>query len=249
MSGLSKIADAFGMSEELASVQNGLNTVKSMSNSFSSNVDSVKSQLADIQSKAQAFGDKIDELGNEKEKKLLEDIRKDVDMQYDEETKTFTISSGEIDAGTAKAISKYFHETDGEYDDANIVIRPDVTFKKDTILTRDPQFKDITCNRFEIQSQNIITADHMFRGVRAKEITVADQPGLESATGMFEGCVADSISVGEIPAGVSRDSLTKGCDCEISVGDSERVDRGATVDADLGQDYQDEVSETMQLGD
>lgn len=249
MSGLSKIADAFGMSEELASIQNGLNTVKSMSNSFSSNVDSVKSQLADIQSRAQAFGDKIDAIDDKKENKLLEDIRKDVDMQYDEETKTFTISSGEIDAGTAKAISKYFHETDGEYDDANIVIGPDVTFKKDTILTRDPQFKDITCNRFEIQSQNIITADNMFRDVHAKEITVADQPGLESATGMFEGCEADSISVGEIPAGVSRDSLTKGCDCEISVGDSERVDRGATVDADLGQDYQDEVSETMQLGD
>lgn len=249
MSGLSKIADAFGVSEELESVQNGLSTVKSMASSFSSNVNSAKSQLADIQSKAQAFGDKIDAIDDEKEEKLLENIRKDVDMQYDEETKTFTISSGEIDAGTAKAISKYFHETDGKYDDANIVIGSDITFKKDTILTRDPQFKDITCNRFEIQSQNIITADHMFRDVHAKEITVADQPGLESATGMFEGCEADSISVGEIPAGISRDDLMKGCDCEVGIWGNTYVDRGATVDADLGQDYQDNTSETRQLGD
>lgn len=250
MSGLSKIADAFGLSEELASVQNGLSTVKSMTNSFSSSVNSAKSQLADIQSKAQAFSDKIDAIGDEKEKKLLENICKDVDMQYDKETKTFTISSGEIDAKTAKAISKYFQEADGKYDDANIVIGSDVTFKKDTVLTRDPQFKDITCNRFEIQSQNIITADHMFRDVHAKEITVASQPGLEGATGMFEGCEADSISVGEIPAGISRDDLMKGCDCEISIDDSSsRVDRGVTVDADLGQDYQCDTSETMQLGD
>lgn len=250
MSGLSKIADAFGISEELASVQNGLSTVKSMASSFSSSVNSAKSQLADIQSKAQAFSDKIDAIGDEKEEKLLENIRKDVDMQYDEETKTFTISSGEIDAGTAKAIGKYFQEADGKYDDANIVIGADVTFKKDTVLTRDPQFKDITCNRFEIQSQNIITADHMFHDVHAKEITIASQPGLESATGMFEGCEADSISVGEIPSGILRDDLMKGCDCEISIGDgSTRADRGATVDADLGQDYQDNTPETMQLGD
>lgn len=250
MSGLSKIADAFGVSEELASVQSGLSTVKSMANSFSSSVNSAKSQLADIQSKAQAFGDKIDAIGDEKEEKLLESIRKDVDMQYDEETKTFTISSGEIDAGTAKAISKYFQEADGKYDDTNIVIGSDVTFKKDTVLTRDPQFKDITCNRFEIQSQNIITADHMFRDVHAKEIKISDQPGLESAVGMFEGCEADSISVGEIPAGISRSDLTKDCNCEISAGNnSEHVDRGVTVDADLGQDYQSDTSETMQLGD
>lgn len=250
MSGLSKIADAFGVSEELESVQNGLSTVKSMASSLSSGVSSAKSQLADIQSKAQAFSDKIDAIGDEKEEKLLENIRKDVDMQYDEETKTFTISSGEIDAGTAKAISKYFQEADGKYDDANIVIGPDVSFKKDTVLTRDPQFKDITCNRFEIQSQNIITADHMFRDVHAKEITVASQPGLESATGMFEGCTADFISVGEIPSGILRDDLMKGCDCEISIGDSSaHADRGVTVDADLGQDYQSDTSETKQLGD
>lgn len=245
MSGLSKIADAFGMSEELASVQNGLSTVKSVANSLSSNVNSAKLQLADIQSKAQALSDKID---SKKEEKLLEDIREDVDMQYDEETKTFTILSGEIDAGTARAISKYFHEADGAYDDASIVIGSDVTFKKDTILTRDPKFEDITCNRFEIQSQNIITADHMFEGVHAKEIAVADQPGLESAAGMFDGCVADSISVGDIPAEISRNDLTKGCDCKIDIGSSERVDRGVTVDADLGQEYQNDTSETMQLG-
>ena len=117
-------------------------------------------------------------------------------------------------------------------------------------MTRDLQFKDITCNRFEIQSQNIITADHMFHDVHAKEIMVASQPGLESATGMFEGCEADSISVSEIPSSILRDDLMKGCDCEISIGDSStRVDRGATVDADLGQDYQCDTSETMQLGD
>lgn len=250
MSGLSKIADAFGVSEELASVQSGLSTVKSMANSFSSNVNSAKSQLADIQSKAQAFSDKIDAISNEKEEKLLESIRKDVDIQYDEGTKTFTISSGEMDAGTAKAISKYFHESDGKYDDANIVIGPDVSFKKDTVLTRDLQFKDITCNRFEIQSQNIITADHMFRDVHAREIKISDQLGLESAADMFEGCEADSISVGEIPAGISRSDLMKDCNCEISIGDSgAHVDRGITVDADLGQDYQCDTSETMQLGD
>lgn len=144
---------------------------------------------------------------------ILKTIQHDLDFSYDEETNTLNIVSGEIKPSTMDAVRAYFDMSDGKYDDANIVIGKDVTFKTEVInagLTNGqttidmpmnivPSFEGIKCNSIDIQSQNIINGDNMFVGVDADIIKVADQPNLESANNMFDGCAARAIVLGEFP--------------------------------------------------
>lgn len=144
---------------------------------------------------------------------ILKTIQHDLDFSYDEETNTLNIVSGEIKPSTMDAVRAYFDMSDGKYDDANIVIGKDVTFKTEVInagLTNGqttidmpmnivPSFEGIKCNSIDIQSQNIINGDKMFVGVDADIIKVADQPNLESANNMFDGCSARAIVLGELP--------------------------------------------------
>lgn len=144
---------------------------------------------------------------------ILKTIQHDLDFSYDEETNTLNIVSGEIKPSTMDAVRAYFDMSDGKYDDANIVIGKDVTFKTEVInagLTNGqttidmpmnivPSFEGIKCNSIDIQSQNIINGDEMFVGVNADIIKVADQPNLESANNMFDGCSARAVVLGEFP--------------------------------------------------
>lgn len=144
---------------------------------------------------------------------ILKTIQHDLDFSYDEETNTLNIVSGEIKPSTMDAVRAYFDMSDGKYDDANIVIGKDVTFKTEVInagLTNGqttidmpmnivPSFEGIKCNSIDIQSQNIINGDNMFAGADADIIKVADQPNLESANNMFNGCTASAVVLGELP--------------------------------------------------
>lgn len=140
---------------------------------------------------------------------MLAVIQKDVDFAYDEETKTMTISGGEISQYTLEVLRGYMELSDGEFNDANIVIGQDVTFRnsveKDALgrySVTAPTFGNIKCNSIDVQSQNITNGDHMFEGTCASIIKVADQPNLESADCMFSDSAAKLISIGEFPDAV-----------------------------------------------
>ena len=140
---------------------------------------------------------------------MLAEIQKDVIFAYDEETKTMTISGGEISQHTLDALRGYMELSDGEFDDANIVVGQDVTFKnsfkKDArgeYYAAGPTFGDIKCKSIDIQSQNITNAYCMFASTKADIIKVADQPNLETAASMFSDCEAKLVSIGEFPESV-----------------------------------------------
>lgn len=152
---------------------------------------------------------------------MLAEIQKDVTFAYDEETKTMTISGGEISQHTLDALRGYMELSDGEFDDANIVIGQDVTFKnsfkKDVrgeYYVAGPTFGDIKCKSIDIQSQNITNAYCMFASTKVDIIKVADQPNLEAAASMFSDCEAKLVSIGEFPESVYGDMVNpvfRGC--------------------------------------
>lgn len=160
--------------------------------------------------------------------KMLAELQKDVNFVYDEETKTITISGGEISQHTTDALRAYMDLSDGEFDGASIVIGQDVTFKNS--IKKDitgkysitgPTFGDIKCKDINIQSQNITNADHMFAGTQAYVISVADQPNLESADSMFARSGAKTIFIGEFPDSVlnADDShIFDNCDAPVLRG-------------------------------
>lgn len=140
---------------------------------------------------------------------MLAEIQKDVTFAYDEETKTMTISGGEISQHTLDALRGYMELSDGEFDDANIVVGQDVTFKnsfkkdvRGVYYVAGPTFGDIKCKSIDIQSQNITNAYCMFASTKADIIKVADQPNLETAASMFSDCEAKLVSIGEFPESV-----------------------------------------------
>lgn len=158
---------------------------------------------------------------------MLAVIQKDVDFAYDEETKTMTISGGEISQYTLDVLRGYMELSDGEFNDANIVIGQDVTFRnsveKDALgrySVTAPTFGNIKCNSIDVQSQNITNGDHMFEGTCASIIKVADQPNLESADCMFSDSAAKLISIGEFPDAVMHPedvvrTVFVGCDSVV----------------------------------
>lgn len=164
---------------------------------------------------------------------MLAEIQKDVTFAYDEETKTMTISGGEVSQHTLDALRAYTDLSDGEFDDANIVIGQDVTFRnsveKDALgrySVTAPTFGNIKCKSIDVQSQNITNGDHMFEGTCASIIKVADQPNLESADCMFSDSSAKLISIGEFPDAVMN---PEGVVCTVFVGcDSVVVNKDMT---------------------
>lgn len=158
---------------------------------------------------------------------MLAELQKDVTFAYDEETKTMTISGGEISQHTLDALRAYTDLSDGEFDDANIVIGQDVTFRnsveKDALgrySVTAPTFGNIKCKSIDVQSQNITNGDHMFEGTQASIIKVADQPNLESADCMFSDSAAKLISIGEFPDAVMNPedvvcNVFVGCDSVV----------------------------------
>lgn len=140
---------------------------------------------------------------------MLAEIQNDVTFAYDAETKTMTISDGEISQHTLDVLRGYMELSDGEFDDASIVVGQDVTFKnsfeKDVrgeYYVAGPTFGDIKCKSIDIQSQNITNAYCMFASTKADTIKVADQPNLETAASMFSDCEAKLVSIGEFPESV-----------------------------------------------
>lgn len=147
--------------------------------------------------------------------KMLAELQKDVNFSYDEETKTMTISGGEMDQHTMDALRAYMDLSDGEFDDANIIIGQDVTFGNSIekglhgkYSVTGPVFGDIKCKSIDIQSQNITNADRMFAETQADIIKVADQPNLESADSMFFNSNAKMISIGEFPDSIKDSAAT-----------------------------------------
>lgn len=147
--------------------------------------------------------------------KMLAELQKDVNFSYDEETKTMTISGGEMDQHTMDALRAYMDLSDGEFDDANIIIGQDVTFGNSIekglhgkYSVTGPVFGDIKCKSIDIQSQNITNADRMFAETQADIIKVADQPNLESADSMFSNSNAKMISIGEFPDSIKDSAAT-----------------------------------------
>ncbi len=145
---------------------------------------------------------------------MLAELQKDVNFSYDEETKTMMISGGEISQHTLDALRGYMELSDGEFDDANIVVGQDVTFKnsfkKDVrgeYYVSGPTFGDMKCKSIDIQSQNITNAYCMFASTKADIIKVADQPNLEAAKSMFSDCDAKLVSIGEFPESVYGDTV------------------------------------------
>ena len=186
---------------------------------------------------------------------MLADIQKDVTFAYDEETKTMTISGGEISQHTLDVLRGYMEMSDGEFDDANIVVGQDVTFrnsfKKDVrgeYCAAGPTFGDIKCKSIDIQSQNITNAYCMFASTKADIIKVADQPNLETAASMFSDCEAKFVSIGEFPESVYGNVFNpvfRGCSSIVvskdrtgviyspfGVEDAERNLQDATTEAD-----------------
>lgn len=196
---------------------------------------------------------------NKTEMRLLEQIKKDVDIQIDSENKEIIISSGELTDETTDALREYLAlkgNTDEAWKTPDLMVEEGVHFHASTdetlVVGATPDYPDFAGMRFgklEIQSQDILNADCMFAGVSADEIVLADQPNLESADSMFGFTHVDNISIGKLPDTIDVGfDLMRDCPSDVNVAGTLYEVSDATK-ADIEEKIEKGLDKVPALGD
>lgn len=241
MSSLLDLAAKLDTTGTVAELQSGLTTAKSAFNSATNAINDAKGNVEEVKENASGIAKKFE---NWKLDKKFEKVNEDVSLSYDEATNTFKIDAGKIDPGTMSAFKDYLEEADGKYDDASIVIGPDVEFDQGKLKHINFGFK---CKSLEIQSQNITDANSMFEDSEIEAITIADQPGLSDVDDMFKNCKAKEVTVGAIPSDVDKFAMQNGCKASFKTDVESRAAQAEELAAEVAPQTDVAAEDTVTL--
>lgn len=241
MSSLLDLAAKLDTTGTVAGLQTGLTTAKSAFNSATSVINDAKGNVEEVKENASGIAEKFE---NWKLDKKFEKVNEDVSLSYDEATNTFKIDAGKIDPGTMSAFKDYLEEADGKYDEANIVIGPDVEFDQGNLKHINFGFK---CKSLDIQSQNITDANSMFENAEIETITLADQPGLSDVNDMFKDCAAKEVTIGAIPSDVDKFAMQKGCKASFTIDVEGRIAQAEELAAEVAPQADMTTEDTVTL--